>query len=265
MLCLDMCIQMYQSYIDCAKITVKDILNYPFKSNNDYNTILEHVSPQLGSEYLSLIRTEFPNIKLQNIFEFVEINDKIGNPIKINYFIENQILSCSPSNLRYIYHSLLILSEFKTKNNNGMTEVGCGYGGLFLAICFFSKILDIKIDIYYLIDLPEVCDLIKEYLNVNKDYINIKYEIKHSTNYGKDVENNNLFFISNYCFTEIDQEYRNNYIENLIPKVTNGFIVWQTIAGPTLSDAKNIFKNIHVLEEKPQTATLIKKNYFIYF
>jgi hypothetical protein len=258
---------MYNQYIDIVN-NIKEIDNSNFKSNNYYNNILEHVSHQQGFQYLILIQNEFPNITYNDIVNFSLINDKYGCPQKKNFNIGNATLTCSPSNLRYIYHSLLILTAYKNKNTKDMVEVGSGYGGLFLAICYFSKLLDIQINTYYLIDLPEICNLITKYLDINKEHINITYIVKHSNNYGKDIINEHkLFFISNYCFTEIENEYRNNYIKHLIPKVSNGFIIWQTIGGLPLDNAINIFKNIEIIEEKPQTqiATIDNKNYFIYF
>ena len=71
-----------------------------FKSNKEYNGILEHVSRELGLKYLNLIENEFYNIDFKNISEFIEINDHYGNPIKYNYNFKDNILLCSPSSLR---------------------------------------------------------------------------------------------------------------------------------------------------------------------
>ena len=82
----------------------------------------------------------------------------------------------------------------------------------------------------------------------------------------------NLFFISNYCYTEIDKVHNDKYSLILLPKTINGFITWQNggcggiypIEKTNNITKKNIVK---IEEEKPQTDAGygIHKNYFVYF
>jgi hypothetical protein len=48
--------------------------------------------------------------------------------------------------------------------------------------------------------------------------------------YGKNIEQNDLFLISNYCISEIGEEKRNEYYNHLLPKVNHGFMIWNTVA-----------------------------------
>jgi hypothetical protein len=258
---------MYDSYLRYVEnIKFDNIKQCNFKNNPQYNGILEHVSREYGENYLNLIKQDFSDITFKQIIDFSSINDRYGQPKKETYIYENnQEITTSPTSIRYIYHALLILKHYKDNTSSEIVEVGCGYGGLFLAICFFSRILDIKIDKYYFIDLPQVCNLIHNYLLINKDHISINYEIHSSNNYVNKISNNNLFFISNYCFTEINDEYRNNYIKYLLPNVTCGFIIWQTVFGFSIENAYKLFKVKNIKEELPQTATKQNKNYFVYF
>jgi hypothetical protein len=256
---------MYNDYEKIIELMLKyDLSTVNFKNNYHYNGILEHVSYEQGIKYLELILNEFPYILSEDIIEFIKINDKIGFPKKYTYNIFNIQIDCSPSSLRYIYHSLLILKNYKNKNTNEIVELGCGYGGLFLAISFFSKILGINIEKYYMIDLPVVCKLISKYLEINKEFISIKYEILESTNYGSDIKSKDIFFISNYCFSEIDKIHRYLYVKNLFPKINSGFVIWQT-SFSSFEESDEIFKNKTVNEERPQTGNEILKNYFICF
>jgi hypothetical protein len=257
---------MYDSYISCIKtITHSNFLNTNFKSNNTYNSILEHVSYNLGVDYLTNILQEFPDININHIIEFCKINDKYGSPNKYNYPSD---LYCSPTSLRYIYHSLLILTHIKQTNNIKICEVGGGYGGLFLSINYFSNLLNINIEHYYIVDLPETCNLINIYLNYNKNNIYINFTTHNANNYGKDINDSELYFISNYCFTEIAEEHRNNYITNLLPKITAGFIIWQNCFNFNVNNSKILFKNkkLVIEDEKPQTSlnTEETKNFFVY-
>jgi hypothetical protein len=260
---------MYESYQNFIKNNTSDII-LNFKNNPQYNAILEHVSDEQGREYILIIQKmvceDFPEITFENINEYLLLNDKYGSPVKNDFIYIDKSISCSPTSLRYVLHSLLVLKYIKYTKLEKIVEVGCGYGGLFLAINHFSKILNINIEKYYFIDLPEICNLIQEYISLYKDNINIDYSINSAYNYGKDINDDNLFFISNYCFTEIDDIHRNNYIQYLLPKTKNGFIIWQTIFKLKIQDVDIIEKEItKIIEEYPQTATIDKKNYYVYF
>lgn len=264
---------MYNNYINyLSKLDFNFIESLNFKSDNNYCGILEHVSYDLGLKYLILIEYEFPQLDFDVINEFVTLNDKYGNPIKYDYEIYEKELYCSPTSLRYIYHANLILNYYKKTGCKNIVEVGCGYGGLCLAIQFFSNRMGIKINNYNLIDFSEVGNLIKQYLSIHKSNIFSIITIHDCNTYGKNVRDDDLFFISNYCLTEIDTNSNNNYVTTLLPKTKNGFITWQNggngHAYPIESANKIINKNIiNIEEEKPQTDSGIGfcKNYFVYF
>ena len=255
----------YQSFVS----NIKDEL-FNFKSNGVYNHILEHVSFEQGKQYIYFIQKYIEenslNVNFKNKNDYLLLNDKYGSPSKYEYNYNNEKIICSPSSLRYVLHALLILSHIKSVNLNKIVEVGCGYGGLFLAINHFSKILNITIEKYYMIDLPEIGGLIQNYLKKLENDIDIIYSIHSAYDYGRDILDENLFFISNYCFTEIEELHRNNYINNLFPKISNGFIIWQTVFKLPISSVDTIGKKVIKLEpEYPQTANEIDKNYYVYF
>jgi hypothetical protein len=259
---------MYDSYRHCVKdcLTCTD---FNFKTNSIYNGILEHVSPELGESYIicitKFVNEHFPEITFKDINDYLLLNDKYGCPVKHNFIYTNTPIYCSPSSLRYVLQSLLILKHFKETGLNEIVEVGCGYGGLFLAINHFSKILNIKISNYYFIDLPEITGLIDKYVNLHKDILHIKFSKHLAYNYGLDINKTNLFFISNYCFTEIGNLHQRNYITYLFPKISHGFIIWQTICVP-INNINMIGKAMTaIVEEYPQTANPIDKNYYVYF
>jgi hypothetical protein len=254
----------YESFVN--NITKDNIKTINFKSNRNYNSILEHVSVELGEQYLRLIEKEFNNITFENILEYVNINDVHGCPTQYTYKNKDgNNFTCSPTSLRYVYNALVILDHYKTKESNSIVEVGCGYGGLFLAICYFSKLLNIKIEHYHFVDLEPICNLISLYLDVNNNHVSINYSIHLANNYGMDINADNLFFISNYCFTEIDTIYRTQYILNLIPKCSSGFIIWQTCFNYGIDNSYEIVDVKNIEEEKPQTSPHNEKNYFVYF
>ena len=194
---------MYESYLNFIMNALSNEKLYSqFKSNNDYRGILEHVSQNQGQQYYELIKNEF-NITNESIIDFVNLNDRLGCPIKYNI---NNII-CSPTSLRYIYHALIILKYIKSLNLNNLNivEIGGGYGGLCLAINYFQKFFNLNITEYNIIDLDQALKLQQKYLlNFNDIKFNINY-ISSST-YGKDLLLNNYFLISNYCYSEITEE-----------------------------------------------------------
>jgi hypothetical protein len=265
---------MYESYIDYLKNTdMNQLVSIEFKNNNSYSSILEHVSYELGESYITLVKNEFPNISYENITNFVTINDRFGSPNKYTYKYTDKNILCSPTSLRYIYHALIILEHYKKTDCENIVEVGCGYGGLCLAIHYFANLNCINIKNYNIIDMPEVCRLIEKYLYMNNDDIPTPGAIiHHSTTYGDNINDEKLFFISNYCYTEIETLHNNGYSSTLLPKTEHGFITWQNGgrggAYPIVNASQIIGKNIiSIIEEKPQTDAGygMYKNYFVHF
>lgn len=231
---------MYDNYLRAiSQVTTK---YDSFKSNPDYMGVLEHVSQSFGEEYLHLLRSEF-GMTNQKILQFCDINDSFGNPLR--YSIGNLEKQVSPTSLRYLYHASLILKH--AGHSSRFVEVGGGYGGLFLAITFLC---DHVIEEYHIVDLDEALRLQKLVLS---DHPNVHY---HScTTFGDEVPNG-CFFISNYCFSEINSQYREGYTKSLLPRCTKGFLAWNSI------QPYDFGKQIVFEIERPLTFT---GNYFVYF
>lgn len=258
---------MYSTYISfIQQINSLDLSEINFKSNAKYNDILEHVSFKLGQDYITLIENEFSYITYEILLQYVNMNDLYGKPKKETMRAYGRDIICSPTSVRYMYHALVILHYYKSTPCRTMAEVGCGYGGLFLAICFLSKRLNIPIEKYHMIDLPEVGTLITNYLKLHTNDIHIPFSVHDANQHGSDVNSEDLFFISNYCFTEIDLHNRNEYMNKLVNRTTHGFITWQTIFDHVPIQNVQFCKPIlKIMEERPQTASAQYKNYFVFF
>jgi hypothetical protein len=213
----------YIDYSNYIKIICDNDDLSNFKFNDKYRSILEHITQNLGYEYFKLLYND-KKISNKEILKFSLLNDKIGNPVKDEYFFGK----FSSSNFRYIYHTYLILSYLNKLNINKVkiVEIGGGYGGLCLCLNYFKDFFNINIEKYYLIDLEQPIRLQKKYLDMH----NIKnIEVIDSSTFGENIKDSNLFLISNYSFSEINDELQKKYIEILFPKVKHGFMCWNSI------------------------------------
>jgi len=213
----------YSNFINYVNTLTSSTL-HQFKSNSNFTYVLEHVSFEYGKKYLKNI-IDKTSITQQQIIDYCNKNDKIGGGHKYNY----EFITTSPTNFRYLLHAHLILSHLQhiKLNTTKMVEIGCGYGGLFLALDFLASSYHISISSYHLIDLPELSTLQKYYL---ANHTLQTVPTFHSAyTYGSNIHDDNLFLISNYCFSEISNEHQQKYIKILFPKVEHGFMTWNHI------------------------------------
>lgn len=223
-----------------------------FKSNGNYNGILEHLNPEYGGDYIEYIKS-YTDITDDMIREFCHLNDSIGNPATTDY----EFVKASPSNMRYIFHSHIILRHLQSLNmpKIDIVEVGGGYGGLCLALHHFSKSYNIQVNSYTIIDLKEPSNLQRIYLS--RLMPEIKVDCIDACTFGKEIDKREMFLISNYCFSEISDEYQKEYITHLFPKVSHGFMAWNFIKTYDFG-----FK-MHIEKERPCTAG--EYNKYVYF
>lgn len=190
-----------------------------FKNYRYFNEILEHTDFVFGTQYKALIEKEF-NRKVEEFVDIVNLNDSIGNPARYDF----DGLVMSPSNLRYIYHALLLENKckkwFTGKKKISVLEIGGGYGGLCL---FMKKIFkDFEID-YTIIDLPEPSALQNKFFAEAKlsDAKSIS-QLDIETIVGKKYD----LVISNYCISEIGRENQEEYFKKIINNCDKKFFIW---------------------------------------
>ena len=245
-------------------VTAKDIRS--FKSHPDITYMFEHVGYEFGQKYLSLLRTH-STLTDEQIVAYCTQNDSVGGGEKHSY----GEWTTSPSNFRYLYHAHLILTHLRSVHSaigseewvdQPIVEVGCGYGGLCLAICMLSASYRVRIPDYHLVDLPAISDLQALYLDQTSSFLNRSTAFHHHSafEYGADLPESatGLFWISNYCFSEISEVNQQKYLQHLLvrPKVSHGFMTWNHI--PLYSFGYEIRSE----EEEPLTG---HGNRYVYF
>ncbi len=240
----------YRNYIK-QLVDSRDLTNFKNSMDGEYNIIVEHKDSKWGEDFYRLIKAEF-NISDDIISDFCKKNDSIGNPQKI----QHSFGSCSVNSIKYIYHANLILDHFKSLSlsNIRVVEIGGGYGGLALALEYFSQNYNLSITEYNIIDLDEAIKLQELYLKIQLGDIS-KYRFHNAANYGELIPAGNLYLIGIYSIGEFLKEIQDEYINKLFPKVDHGFIIWN-------EKPKHIPKLLIREPERPLTGPF---NHFIYF
>jgi hypothetical protein len=226
-----------------------------FKTNELYNGILEHVSPEQGQLYLDYLKVNFPDF-IDNI-ELFKKNDIYGGTKKSNY---DSIGNISPTTLRYVKVLSDLRKLFGSLDGKKIIEIGVGYGGQ----CFIINQL-YNISEYYLIDLDEVLLLSNKYLN--------KLNIEHKIVKIEDIQNINEHYdlvISNYAYSELNKELQDIYWDKLIKNSKNGYFTLNFIShlfninSYSKDEILQKFseKNPKVLEENPNT---FENNVILYY
>lgn len=227
-----------------------------FRRLYDYREILEHVDFKLGKKYLGKIGQLDPGFKTSKIG--INRNDSVGQPRIYKYRHFNRI---SPTTLRYIAVALDIDNEIKLKDVNTVVEIGAGYGGQAAVLNKLTTNLE-----YFIFDLPEVQKLIRKYLS--------KIEMKNVTYLNlidNQVPSEYDLVISNYAFSELPKELQSQYIEKVLVKSKNGYLIMnsgrenstgRSNGKITFQELSKHLPELMVKEEDPKTGS---DNYVIYW
>jgi hypothetical protein len=254
---------MYNEYTNYITTFIDSPINeWTFKSHPSYQYVLEHVNSEQGYKYLLEIQNKFGiffNTHKQYLVGLCITNDLYGNTNKFSF--ENFAL-CSPTNLRYILHGLLILSYIHQlgMNNVNIIEIGGGYGGLCFFIYKMAWFFNITIKTYNIFDLPEPMALQKKYLkshgieNVKYmnlgDFENVKMSLSTSCVEDSLKLPNDCFLVSNYAYSEISMDLQKKYTDYVLnPYVSHGFLAWNSI------NVYNFIENkqLNIIDEFPLT------------
>jgi hypothetical protein len=174
-----------------------------FRRNPALTQIWEHVSYDLGQQYLDLIDLDQYHPK-----HFAQ-NDTIGGAD--THYYPKIDMAISPSTLRYIHVLQELDKRFDLSTIESIAEIGGGYGGQAAILC--KTIDDLCYDIY---DLSEPKALAKRYLGA------IGYGLCHAI--GIDL------LISNYAFSELTEEVQQTYFDDVIVNSKNVYMVYNHIS-----------------------------------
>jgi hypothetical protein len=135
-----------------------------------------------------------------------------------------------------------------------IVEIGGGYGGFCSIIDCLSKDRGLAIDSYGIYDLPDVQKFQKHYLDntLEKSTYGIKnLNFLDSSNLHL-FKNEYNYCISFYALGEFDPPVKYNYINNVISKIKNGFILWNPHRDRDESGEKLLLKYHPELKINPE-------------
>ncbi len=227
-----------------------------FRRHYDYREILEHVDFRLGKKYLEKIYEMDPDLNTAKIG--IERNDSVGRPRMYKYPHFNRI---SPTTLRYLSVALDVDKEIKLQDVSKIVEIGAGYGGQ--AAVFDKLVSNVE---YFIFDLPIVQTLIQKYLS-NFDMKNVTFLNLKDDQLPSEYD----LVISNYAFSELPRELQTQYVERVLVKSKNGYLIMNSGRGNStgrsngkvsLSELSKKIPELIVKEEDPQTSP---DNYVVYW
>ena len=211
----------------CYKMAVREALESPeafavFKRDPRYTVVLEHATPALGLDYLSI--TLARGAVSEDLLQRVLANDDAGDPRRCFYSQIGRL--ASPTTLSYLKFASDMRILFGTLDGLRVVEVGGGYGGL-------SKVLfDVfpRIAGYAVYDIPEVLALMERYhagMATLEDaraegrcceYRDGSDSSKFASSLAADV------FISYYALTELTDEHAAAYFAGVAMRAPRGII-----------------------------------------
>ena len=257
--------EIYKRYIETIKNNLSlDKDDWYFKADPRYRDILEHVSFDHGKQFLSTIKKKYNNVFANHkdyLIELCHLNDLYGKTYKSKF---DDFTECSPTNLRYILHALLIIDYMRriSLNNINIVEVGGGYGGEAFFISKLAPLFNINISSYTIIDLHEASLLAEKYLKAH----NINVKTTQLSNCGTLRENS--FLISNYALSELTIELQKKYVDQILyPYISHGFLTWnnQNVFAGAFYEKFVTSKSVYKVGEYPQTNLRDHSNSYVYF
>lgn len=230
---------------------------WTFKSDRRYRQILEHVTNHQAIAFLTYARQEFPDVwdgVVEVLPGIVADNDRLGQPNKSLTLFGG----CSPSNMRYLYHALLVLRHIEQTGQSAVhiVELGGGYGGLALYVQQLAHLFRTQIASYAIVDVPEACSLqatIAEWLGLPLRVANglDGWSMMRALMPADGVQR---FFVSAYGFAEFRAEFQQWYSERLIQYCGHGFLVWNYDTYWDNPVYPFTDKPLHIEPERPLTA-----------
>jgi len=233
----------------CLLASKDDFFFNTFKQNPTYTLILEHTSYYYGNEYLNILKSRYSKNDLINLINKVKINDNFGSASIQKFTIENEDIYVSPSTLNYSKVWSDICNLFGNRTDLKVCEIGGGYGGQATVAYNFTGFKQ-----WDIVDLAEAAALQNRYLN----HLGVKNANAYSFKELNKLLPEYDLCISNFAFSEVQRDLQEIYINEILLKSKNGYMImnfgWDLTNMVTVDDLKSKIPSLIVTEEVPKTA-----------
>lgn len=193
----------------CAALASGTWTSKNFRRTHAVRQVVETLGPVDGRHFAKWIRHNAPEYLRD---KRVAAIDAWGDPIRWSGACLGTPHPFSPTTLRFLAHALWLKREGFIKEGGTVVEIGVGFGGLAAMNAIVSRATTI------MIDLPPVIDAAM--LQMNELGLGKFASIDHAKAADHDV-----FFISNYAFTELSRDMQDTYADQFIRHAHRGVIL----------------------------------------
>lgn len=211
-----------------------------FRSNREYRKILEHVTRQLGEDYIK----EFSDKgDLKKTLSLLKNCDRTGGPVQ--YYFRG-VGFYSPTTIRYAFVHSQLEQKFGSLGGLRVLEIGGGFGGQAAVSSTLTRNLD-----WVIFDLPDVLALQSRYLS----RVNPNTTVAFRSGLHISPTEGDLL-ISNYALSEISRELQMEYLHKVVLNCKRGYMAWNTISekeigGLSLLEVLDLIPGASAVAEKP--------------
>ena len=226
---------------------ISDIEFSRFRSNSVIIENIDNITYEMGIKYADWLKTKTDGV---NKTEECRLNDSVGEPLIFSY---DSMGLFSPTTLRYMNLAYEIKSEFGDLSHMHILEIGGGYGGL----CRILGVLG-GFASYTIVDASEYHELANFYLNQLGIIDHVKF-FDHK-DLGQVSSQNYDLVISNYTFSQFEQEKQDAYINRLLKHIPNGFLCYDFRSAIPSEQKKELDSLISVLLKQGKQGTARAEN-----
>ena len=187
-----------------------------FRSNRDYQQVLEHVTASLGQKYLDVITSEY-NSQPESVFAGLSKLSEFGRPPVHDF---SGIGPVSPTILRYVKVAYDLNNLFGDLSKLRIGEIGVGFGG---QAAVLNRLFGVKDFIAF--DLPEVLRLFEIFLS--RTHSGLKPRLVDGR---KPIRTEVDLVVSNYAFSELARNVQDAYLDNVILGAKSGYMIWNNLS-----------------------------------
>ena len=237
----------------CLLASQEDAVFQTFRQEGPYMYYLGEPNGEIHQQVSAFILRLYPEI-FKKSPELLRL-DEVGDPLRYSS-IDN--LVCSPVLMRYVAVGVDLLRYFLTIDDLDVVEIGGGFGGQ----CFVLQTM-FRPKSYTIIDIPEALALQKRVLS-HLGMTNVRYLTPEEAYNGVNCD----FVLSNYAFSECNQQVQELYMRHVLANSQSGYMIMNQIASQFRIPAKNKELLVQQLcklqpncKEHPEFVSTHPKNY----